>query len=101
MPVTVIDQKIALLVIDLPKGVVASPTVHPVRLRDRTSRLAGHGARLPRQSRSPAGRTRGARYHRRIPTVQSLPVSDLLHLFHPHTRMENPNDAYTVRRPEA
>jgi len=41
-----------------------------------------------------------ARYHRRIPAVQSWPVSDLPHCSITTTRREKPHDADTVRRPE-
>jgi hypothetical protein len=53
MALTQIDNVAALVVIDMQKGIVAMPTVHPAsEIIDRVARLA----RLPRAQ--PAGRSR-------------------------------------------
>jgi Isochorismatase family len=56
MPITKLDATAALIVVDLQKGIVGMPTVHPIAdVVERSARLAGRARQRDRPGARPHG----------------------------------------------
>jgi nicotinamidase-related amidase len=103
VPVTTLDEKTALIVVDLQKGIVASPTVHPVDdLVQRASALAeafrSHGLPvvLVTVTGQPAGRTdQGSRAGSELPADFAELIPELNRQPDDHIVVKRARSAFT------